>query len=78
MEKEPKIMTTATKNATKRYSVSQHLVNNRGFANILNLSRFKIIHQCNNVTDLIKMKAFFIYLDKPALSTIKCLYLVIL
>ena len=32
------------------------------------LSRFKIIHHCNNENDLIKMEAIFIYLEKPLLS----------
>ena len=67
MEKEPKNMTIATENATKRSSVAEHLVNNRECANKYDLSRFKIIHQFNNVTDLIKMKAISIFLVKPVL-----------
>ena len=50
-----------------RYLVAEHLVNNRECAKKYDLSRFKIIHQCNNVTDLNKMKAILIYLKKPVL-----------
>ena len=63
METEPKNMTIATNNATKRWSVAGHLVNKRECAKKYDLSRFKILHQCNNVTDLIKMEAVLIYLD---------------
>ena len=67
MEKEPKNMTRETENATKRFSVAEHLVNNRECAKKYDLSRFKILHQCNNVTDLIKMEAISIHLEKPVL-----------
>ena len=67
MEKEPKSMTIAPENASKRSSVAKHLVNNRECAKKYDLSRFKIIHQCNNVTDLIKLEAISIYLEKPVL-----------
>ena len=60
-------MTVATENATKRSSVAEHLVNNRECAKKYDFPRFKIIHQCNNVTDLIKMEAISIYLEKPVL-----------
>ena len=68
MEKEPKNTTIATKNATKRSSVAEHLVINRECAKKKNdLFRFKILHQCNNVTDLIKMEAISIHIEKPVL-----------
>ena len=67
IEKEPEIMTTATKNTAKRSSVAEHLVNNRECAKKHDLFRFKIIHHCNNETDLIKMEAISIYLEKPVL-----------
>ena len=58
-------MTTATDNKPK-----EHLVNYREFYQIgakkYDLSRFKT-HKCNNVTDLIKIKAISIYLEKPVL-----------
>ena len=31
------------------------------------LFRFKILHHCNKVNDLIKMKAISIFLEKPVL-----------
>ena len=69
-------MTIATKNATKRSSASEHLVNNRECAKKYDFSRFKILHQCNIVTDLIKMEAISIYLEKPVKNLIiKYLYL---
>ena len=57
IQKETKIMTTATKNAAKRFSVAEHLVNNRDCATKYDLSRFKITHHCNNVFDFIKIEA---------------------
>ncbi len=62
IEKEPEIMTTATKNAIKRSSVAEHLVNNRECAKEYDLSRFKIIHYYINMTDLIKLEAISIHL----------------
>ena len=83
MEKEHKIMIKANKNATKRSSVAEHLVSNRECAKKYDLSRFKKIHHCNNVTDLTTMETTSIYLEKPDLNQtnkknliIKCLYLV--
>ena len=67
IEKEPEIMATASKNAAKRSSVAEHLVNNRDCAKKYDLSRYKISHHCNNVFDLIKSKAISIYLEKPVL-----------
>ena len=58
-------MTTATTNTAKKSSVAENLVNNRECARKNDLSRFKIIRHCNNVTDLIKMDTIFIYLEKP-------------
>ena len=59
-------MTIATKNATNRSLVAEHLVNNRECAKKYDLSRFKI-NQCNNVTDIIKMEAISIFLEKSVL-----------
>ena len=60
-------MTTATKNVAKRSSVAEHLVNNRKCVNKYDLSRFKIVYHCNNITDLSKMEAISICLEKPVL-----------
>ena len=67
IEKEPKIMTRATENATKRFSVAEHFVNNKEFAKNYDLSRFKILHQSHNEKDLIKMEAMLIYQEKLVL-----------
>ena len=67
IKKEPKIMTRATENATKRSSVAEHLVNNKECAENYDLSRFEILHQCHNVMDLIKMEVISTYLEKPVL-----------
>ena len=67
IEKEPKIITIATENATKRSSVAEHLVNNKECAKNYDSSRFKVLHQCQNAMDLIKMEAISIYLEKPVL-----------
>ena len=42
IEKQPEIKTTATKNAAKRSSVAEHLINNRDCARKYDISRFKI------------------------------------
>ena len=67
MEKKPENMKTATENATKISSVAENLENNRECAKKYDLSRFKIIHQCNNVTYLIKIEVISIFLEKPVL-----------
>ena len=41
-------------NATKRSSISEHLVNNSECGNNYEDVRFKIVQQCSNVYDLIK------------------------
>ena len=66
-EKEPKIMTRATKSATKRSSVAKHLVNDKKCAKNYDLSGFKTLHQCLNIMDLIIMEAISIYLEKLVL-----------
>ena len=54
IEKEPEIKTTAIKNGGKRSSIAEHLINNRDrVRNIYEISRFKIIHHCNSVFDLV-------------------------
>ena len=58
IEKEPEIRRTAT----KRSSIAEHQFNNRDYVKKYDLSRFRIIHHCSNVTDLIKWKLFqYIY-----------------
>ena len=67
IEKEPEIKPTATKNAAKRSSVAEHLINNRNCARKNNLSRFKTINHCNIVFDLVKLEDISIFFEKPEL-----------
>ena len=46
--------------ASKRSSIAEHLVNNSTCANRYNLNTFKIIKNCSNVFDLIKLEAICI------------------
>ena len=64
-------MTTATKNATKRSSIAENLVNHRECAKKYDLSAFKIIHNCNWSH---KMKAISIYLEKLVICKQKEFY----
>ena len=50
---------------TKRSLAAEHLVNARDCARNYNKSRFIIIHHCNNVFDLVKIKVISILLEKP-------------
>ena len=61
------IKTAALINATRRSSISKHLVNNPERGNNYEDIRFKIEQQCSNVYDLVKMEDFFIHLNKPEL-----------
>ena len=54
-------------NVAKRSSIAQHLINNPTCANNYDMNRFKIIKNCNNVFDLIKLEAICILLRKPVL-----------
>ena len=49
IEEEPQIKTTATKNAAKRSSIAEHLINNRDCTRKHKISRFKMINRCINV-----------------------------
>ena len=67
IEQEPEIKTIATKNAAKRSSVAEHLINNRDCARKYEISKFRIIHHCNSVFELVKLEAISIFLEKPEL-----------
>ena len=54
-------------NASKRSSIAEHLTNNPTCATNYNLNRFRIIKNCNNIFDLIKLEAICILLRKPIL-----------
>jgi len=57
MEKEPKNYDNINQNWDQKIPVAEHIVNNREWSKKYDLSRFKIIHHCVNVTDLIKVEA---------------------
>ena len=67
IEGKTNIKTAALLNATRRSSISKHLVNNPERGNNYEDIRFKIEQQCSNVYDLVKMEDFFIHLNKPEL-----------
>ena len=80
IEEDPEIKTTATKNAAKRSSVAENLINNRDCARKYEVSRLKIVHHCNSFFDPVKLEAISIFLKKPELCkqknlVTKCLYL---
>ena len=54
-------------NASKRYSIAEHLFDNSICANTYNIDRFKIIKTCTNIFVLIKLEAICILLRKPVL-----------
>ena len=54
-------------NASKRFAISEHLVNNLDCASNYNLKRFKIVKNCFHISDLIKLEAICILLRKPKL-----------
>ena len=64
-EKETKPMKIV--NAMKRSAIAEHLVNNHNCAENFSVERFKIIKNCGNVFDLIKMEAICILNRKPTL-----------
>ena len=47
--------------------ISKHLINNPYCGKNYKDITFKIVQQCSNVQDLVKMEAIFIYLNKPEL-----------
>ena len=65
IEGKTNIKTVEILNATRWSSILEYLVNNPecGYEHV----KFKIVHQCSNVYDLIQMEAIFVYLNKPEL-----------
>ena len=57
----------ATSSSKEHSSIAQHLINNPTCANNYDMNRFKIIKNCINVFDLIKLEAICILLRKPVL-----------
>ena len=67
IKNQPKKMSNATLNATKRSSISEHLVKNPKCGNNYSETKFKVLRSCTNIFDLIKIEAIYIHLDKPEL-----------
>ena len=53
--------------ASKSFAIAEHLVNNLDCASKYNLKRFKIIKNCFNISDLVKLEAICILSRKPKL-----------
>ena len=67
MTEKTRIKTKTVINAAKRSSRAEHSINNTYCANNYMLSRFRVVSYCNNVIDLVKLKAISIFLNKPKL-----------
>ena len=57
----------ALMNATIKSSIAEHIVNYPNCGKNYEDIRFKIVQQCSNLYDLLKLEAIFIYLNKPEL-----------
>ena len=51
-------------NATRKSSIAEHLVNYPNCGKNYEDVRFKIVQQCSNVYDILKVEAIFIYFNK--------------
>ena len=56
--------TKAVINATKISSIAKNLINNVNCANNYDLSRFKVINNCTNLINLVRLEAISIFLNK--------------
>ena len=53
--------TKAVINVTKRSSIAEHLINNVNCAKNYDLPRFKVIYNCANSIDLVRLEAISIF-----------------
>ena len=60
-------MSAAVKNAMKKSSIAEHLVNNPSCGNIFEISNFSVLRQYSNIINLMRLKAILIHLNKPNL-----------
>ena len=65
IKEKTKNKTKALVNATKRSSIAEHLINNADCANDYDLSRFKVINNCKNSIDFVRLEAVSIFLNQP-------------
>ena len=61
------ITNIAVKNAIKRSSIAGHLVYDPSCANNYDKTRFRILRKCKNLSDLLKIAAILIQLNRPKL-----------
>ena len=67
IDEKTKIKMKVVVNAIKRWSIAEHLVKNTNCANNYDSSRFKILNNCTDSIDLVRMEAISIFLNKPEL-----------
>ena len=60
-------------NASKRFAIAEHLVNNSGCSSSYNLNKIKIIKNCFSISDLIKLKSICILIINSKYFNIKIL-----
>ena len=61
------IKTKTVTNGEKRSSILEHLINNIDCANNYVLLRVRVVSQCINVIDLVRLEAKPVFLSKPDL-----------
>ena len=59
--------TKAAINATKRFTIAEHLINNIYCANNYDKSRYNVINKSTNSIDSVRLEAISIFLNKPEL-----------
>ena len=62
-------MSNITSNATKRSSISEHIVKNLVCGVSYNEMRFKTLRSCTDNFDIVKIEAIYIDLNKPKIKT---------
>ena len=60
----PKTISIATLNAMNRSSLSEHLIKIPICGKNYNKTQFRLLRNCNNIFDLVKTEAIYIYLNK--------------
>ena len=59
--------TKAVINATQRFSIAKHLINNVDCANNYDLSRFKVTKKCTNSIYFVRLEVILTFINKPDL-----------
>jgi len=71
IKNQPKKMSNATLNATKRSSISEHLVKNPKCGNNYSETKFKVLRSCTNIFDLIKIRSYLYSLEQAKIMQAK-------